>query len=105
MLYVSLLWVFFRANDWTDAWLIIDNIFTNFQSATIIPFFQARATWAVMVAIIVVSHSLPTHWVTAMGRGFVRSNWLVKLLVFVITVQLVIEFMSAEVMPFIYFQF
>lgn len=105
MLYVSLLWVFFRANDWTDAWLIIKNVFTNFQAATIVPFFQARATWAIMVAIIVLTHSIPTRWVTAIGRGFVRSNWVVKLLVFVITVQLVIEFMSAEVMPFIYFQF
>ncbi len=105
MLYVSLLWVFFRAADWGDAWLIIRNIFTNFEPATILPFFEARATWAVMVGIIVLTHSLPTRWVTAVGRAFVRSIWVVKLVVFVVAVQLVIEFMSAEVMPFIYFQF
>ncbi len=105
MLYVSMLWVFFRANDWSDAWLIIHNIFTNFQSATIMPFFQARATWAIMMGIIIVTHALPTRWVSAIGRGFVRSNWIIKLVVFIVTVQLVIEFMSAEVMPFIYFQF
>lgn len=105
ILYVSLLWVFFRAADWHDSWLIIANIFTNFNPATIIPFFEARATWGVMIAIIIVTHALPTRWIAAIGRSFVRSNWVIKLLVFLVTIQLVIEFMSAEVTPFIYFQF
>ena len=43
------------------------------------------------------------------GRGverfFVRSPWVIKLGVFIIAVQLVIEFMTSEVAPFIYFQF
>jgi len=105
IVYVSLLWVFFRADSWADSWLIIKNIFTNFSPAHILPFIQVRWLWLVMMSIIIVSHSVPSRWIDAVGRRFVRSPWIVKLLVFVVVVQLVVQFMSQDVAPFIYFQF
>lgn len=42
MVYVSLLWVFFRADSWTDSWLIIRNIFTNFSLDYVGPFVKVR---------------------------------------------------------------
>ena len=44
-------------------------------------------------------------WADAVGRLFIKLPWLLKLVLFVAVVQLVIEFMSEEVAPFIYFQF
>lgn len=105
IVYVSLLWVFFRADSWFDSWMIIKNIFTNFSLAHILPFVQARWVWLLMMSLIVVFHSVPSRWVDGMGRRFVRSPWVVKFVVFVAVVQLVIQFMSQEVAPFIYFQF
>lgn len=105
MLVVSLLWVFFRAESWTDSWLIIQNIFTNFRWDYIPVFVEVRYMWLVMMIVIIGSHALPRRWYENMSKRFVKSPWIVKLLVFVIVVQLVIQFMSEDVSPFIYFQF
>ncbi|MDE5829698.1 MAG: MBOAT family protein [Duncaniella sp.] len=105
MIFVSLLWVFFRAESWTDSWLIISNIFTNFQAECIVPFLETRWLWVVMMVVIIAAHALPDGTWDRVGELFVRSPWVVKLIVFLIVVQLVIQFMSEEVSPFIYFQF
>lgn len=105
MVFVSLLWVFFRAESWTDSWLIIENIFTNFDPSRIIPFLTTRWIWVVMMAVIIIAHAMPDGFYDSLGARFVRAPWAVKLLLFIVVVQLVIQFMSEEVAPFIYFQF
>ncbi len=105
IVYVSLLWVFFRAESWTDSWLIIKNIFTNFSVAHIAPFLEVRYVWCVMMAVIILSHAMPRRWYDKMGEIFVNSNWIIKILIFIVVVQFVVQFMSEDVAPFIYFQF
>ena len=105
MIYVSLLWVFFRADSWTDSWLIIQNIFTNFSLDYIVPFIKARYVWLVMMTFIIAVHAIPQRWHDRMLDLFVKAPWPVKLFGFIVVVQLVIEFMSENVAPFIYFQF
>lgn len=105
MLFVSLLWVFFRADSWMDSWLIIKNICTNFSLDYVVPFASVRRTWLIMMGVIITAHALPTRWVTGMGNIFVKSPWMVKLAVFVVVVQCVLEFAGEDVAPFIYFQF
>lgn len=103
--YVSLLWVFFRAADFSSSVLIIKNIFVGFDWRQFPQFFEVRRVWCIMMMALVVMHFVPQRWTDACGRIFARSPWIVKLLAFVAVVQLVIEFMSEEVVPFIYFQF
>lgn len=105
MLFVSLLWVFFRAASWTDSWLIIKSIFTDFSLSYAGPFLQVRSTWIVMMLVIIVMHSMPTRWVDTISTAFVKSPWIVKLMLFLVTIQLVLEFAGSDVAPFIYFQF
>lgn len=105
MIFVSLLWVFFRADSWQESLLIIKNIFVDFRPDYIPVFLSVRYVWVVMMAVIVISHSLPRRWYDVMSRWFVNSPWIAKLVIFVVVVQLVIQFMSEEVTPFIYFQF
>lgn len=105
MLYVSLLWVFFRADSWLDSWLIIKNIFTTFSLDYVGPFLSVRSTWVIMMAVIITAHALPARVIDNLGTLFVKSWWVVKLLVFLIVVQLVLEFAGEDVVPFIYFQF
>lgn len=105
MLYVSLLFVFFRADNFVDAWLIIKNIFTNFDIAYLLPFVQVRYVWLIMVAFIIAVHSLPTHFYNRASQWFVESPFAVRLIIFIIAAQLVVQFMSEDVTPFIYFQF
>lgn len=104
-IYVSLLWVFFRAKDFTDSILIIRNIFTDFKVWQIPQFIEARSVWCLMMLILVIMHFVPQRWADTLQISYAKAPWLVKLLVFVLVVQLVVEFMIAEVQPFIYFQF
>lgn len=103
--YVSLLWVFFRAADFESSVLIIKNIFVGFDINQFPQFFEVRMVWCIMMLALIVMHFVPQSWTDACGRVFVKSPWIVKFLVFVAVVQLVIEFMTEEVVPFIYFQF
>lgn len=105
MVYVSLLWVFFRAASWSDSLLIITNIFRDFNLAQLPEFYEARSLWCWMMLALTVMHFTPRRWADWLCDLFVHSPLIVKLLAFLIAVQMVIELMTAEVVPFIYFQF
>ena len=104
-IYVSFLWVFFRAASFEDSILIVKNIFVDFEFRQIPQFFTNRMVWCIMMAVLIIMHFVPQRWADRLQDTFIRSPWIVKLIVFLISVQLVIEFMTAEVQPFIYFQF
>lgn len=103
--YVSLLWVFFRASSFEDSVLVIHNIFVDFQWNQIPQFFEARMVWCIMMMVLIVLHFTPQWLADKVQNAFVHSPWIVKLICFLCVVQLVIEFMTEDVAPFIYFQF
>jgi hypothetical protein len=105
MTFVSMLWVFFRADSWTSSWQIISKIFTDFSISYFIPFIQVHTAWCIMMSVIIIAHALPRSFYAKMEKLFVNLRWWVKFLIFMIVVQLVIQFMSADVAPFIYFDF
>ena len=105
MAVVAALWVFFRADSWADSVTVLASVFRDFSPAYIPAFAAARTLWLILMLVIIVAHALPTgFWVRAQ-KWFVGTPWLVKLLVFVVVVQLVLELRSESVTPFIYFQF
>ena len=61
--------------------------------------------WCIMMLALIVAHFVPQSWADKVQMAYVGAPWIIKVLVFVAVVQLVIEFMSEEVAPFIYFQF
>lgn len=104
-IYVSFLWVFFRAASFEDSILIVKNIFTDFKLNQIPQFFMVRTVWCIMMGALIVMHFVPQRWADSLQFSYIKSPWIVKLVIFLLVVQLVIEFMVAEVQPFIYFQF
>lgn len=104
-IYVSLLWVFFRASSFEDSILIINNIFIDFRWNQIPQFFEARMVWCIMMLSLIILHFTPQWLADKVQYAFVKSPWIVKLICFLCIVQLVIEFMTEDVAPFIYFQF
>lgn len=103
--YVSALWVFFRAADFSDSLLILSNIFQDWDWRKLPVFWDVRTEWCIMVLLLIVCHFVPSRVTQRLSDLFVRSPWIVKILLFIIVVQLVIEYMGEEVAPFIYFQF
>ena len=105
MSFVAALWVFFRADSASDALTIIGRVFSDFDLSYAIPFASARMLWLILMLVIIGAHCLPTDFWGKAGAWFVQTPWIVKLLMFVVLVQAVIELRSEDVTPFIYFQF
>lgn len=103
--FVATLWVFFRADSWQDSVTVLGSIFRDFSPAYLPAFAAARTLWLILMLVIVVAHCLPTGFWDKAAAWFVRSPWVAKLLIFIVTVQLVLELRSEDVTPFIYFQF
>lgn len=103
--FVVLLWVFFRAGSATDALTIIGSVGRGFSLGQINAFAASRMLWLILMAVIVAAHFLPSDFRERSAQWFVRTPWMIKLIVFILTVQCVLELRSADVMPFIYFQF
>lgn len=102
---VAALWVFFRADSFKDSITIISSVFSDFSLSYAPAFASARMLWLILMIIIVVAHAMPTKFWDNASQWFVKSPWIVKLIAFVIVVQLVIELKGEDVAPFIYFQF
>ena len=97
-IYVSLLWVFFRAASFEDSVLIIRNIFVDFQWNQIPQFFEARMVWCVMMLTLIVLHFIPQKYADRCQYVFIRLPWVIKLVIFLVVVQLVIEF-TMDILP------
>ncbi len=87
------------------AWSMISKIATDTDFGYAWPFLKVRYVWVILLVIGFVMHSTPTNWNQKIMEGYVRSPYLLKVFVFVILVQLVVQFKSEDVQPFIYFQF
>ena len=103
--YVSLLWVFFRAASFDDSITLIKSIFINFDFKYLPEIWNVRYEWFIMMGLLIAAHFTPQSWVDKAGRMFIRSPWIVKIVIFLIVVEFVIIYMSSEIAPFIYFQF
>lgn len=103
--FVSLLWVFFRADSFETAWQVIYGTVTRFDVAYFPVFAQVRYTWCAMLLIVFALHFIPKIIYQGLRDWFIDSFWIFKLLIFVAVVQLVIEFAASDVQPFIYAQF
>ena len=103
--FVALLWIFFRADSFHAAGRIIATIFTDFETAYIPVFFTRRFTWCLMLAIIFGLHFVPRRVWDKLRERFIDAHWAVKLLSFIFLIQLVLQFATATVQPFLYSQF
>jgi alginate O-acetyltransferase complex protein AlgI len=103
--FISTMWIFFRANSFTDAWLIITNVFAKFDPQHLLEFITVRYMWCILTGVFFLLHFLPQKFYDSLRKIFINSFWVFKLIIFIIIIQLVLEFSAADVQPFIYFQF
>jgi len=103
--FVAFLWIFFRSSNMTICKEMIANIFTNFDLAYFVPFLQTRTTWVIFICLIFILHNIPQRFYDKMKIWFIHTHWLLKTLLFLVVIQLIIQFSSGEIQPFIYFQF
>jgi D-alanyl-lipoteichoic acid acyltransferase DltB (MBOAT superfamily) len=102
--FVLLMWVFFRAKDFETAMQVFAQL-RNVDVAYAMPFVEVRPLLVGLLGIGYGLHFMPMRWVQAVEAQFIRLPWGVQLIVFILTVQLILQMRQAYVQPFIYFQF
>jgi alginate O-acetyltransferase complex protein AlgI len=103
--FVIFLWIFFRAPSFEKAIEMIRLIGTKFDMAYLLPFWNTRKSFLIMMLVGFAIHAIPVKTFDNLTVRFVRLPFFVKVIAFIVLVQLIIQFKSAGVQPFIYFQF
>ncbi len=86
--------------------IMINKVITNLDFGKYAyAFWQGHQAWVVLMLIGFLMHATPANWNEKLKSKFVNLPYIFKLILFIIVVQLVIEFKSQDVVPFIYFQF
>ncbi len=102
---VAFAWIFFRAKDMKHTFDMISQIFRNFQ-LNLIP--EMILSYYKIFAVILfgyIIHWLPSSFKENYRGYFIKSNIAIKILIAVATIFIIHQFKSAEIQPFIYFQF
>lgn len=98
-------WIFFRNQTFEGSFLMLEQIFTNFQPQIFLQW--ATSYWAVGLLMVLgyVLHFLPQSWSERTQHFVTRSPLVVQALLIVVVIFIVIQVKSSDVQPFIYFQF
>lgn len=103
--FVVLSWGVFRSPDLKTMKDLFHSIFMRMDLSYAEPFFAARTTWCILLSISILSLLVgekPYHHAEA---KFIHWPWIMKLFVFLIVVQIVIELHTSDIQPFLYFRF
>ena len=103
--FVTLCWAIFRSPDLDTAYQLFSGIFTRMDLSYAEPFFAARTTWCILLILSILSLFVGERLYHHIEAKFIYWPWAMKLLIFLLVVQLVIELHTSEIQPFLYFRF
>ncbi|MDB4161033.1 MBOAT family protein [Bacteroidia bacterium] len=103
--FVAFSWMYFRASDMATVDAMVSIIFTDFDFGGI--FSRIVAYWKVFALMLTgyVVHMLPSSLKNRLQWWFTEAPMYVKILIFVLVVFGIYQATSADIQPFIYFQF
>lgn len=103
--YITVAWIFFRAQDMSIATDMLLQIFHHFDISSAKSFIYFRPLWTfifIVAANFLYLQAEDYNWLQAY---FVRLHWVIKLVLFIIVLQLVINMSQDSVQPFIYMKY
>lgn len=102
---VSFAWIFFRARNMEVVGNMLRQIGTNWKWASTFDYIDGYK-WIFLIMLIgFVFHWLPMQWKRLYLKWFIALPWYLKVLIIVVVVFLLFQIQSANIQPFIYFQF
>lgn len=104
-LYVCIAWSFFRAKDLPTLGQMLGKLTGDFCIDYLVPFVNARPGWTCCVVAVMLSYLFSEKMYRRMQARFILLPWIVKLLLFMVCLQIVVEVSQESVQPFIYYQF
>jgi alginate O-acetyltransferase complex protein AlgI len=103
--FVCFAWIFFRSRSFGNAWLILKRITTSFDASLLVHWFNEYQVIAYLIFIGFLAHWQPDSWEKYYQSALRRMPWPVKSLVIAVVIWILYQTKSAELQPFIYFQF
>jgi alginate O-acetyltransferase complex protein AlgI len=103
--FVCLCWILFRADSLATVGTMLSQIFTNFHPEVFPQFIAGYKTVFALMVIGYVLHFLPQHVFDDVRDFVTRSPLVLQALYLVLAILIVVQFKTAGVQPFIYFQF
>ena len=103
--FVCFCWIFFRHASFTDAMSMIQQIGTAFHPELLPQLLAGYPAVFALMALGFVLHFLPDSWEEAGVKTVTRLPLLGKALLLIALIYVVIQMKSADIQPFIYFQF
>ena len=103
--FVCLCWIFFRAESMELAQQMLSQVFTYFHPEVFLQFIFDYQGVSLLMAIGFILHFMPKQVETITRKAVSNSPVLVQALLLVAMIFIIVQVKSAEVQPFIYFQF
>ncbi len=103
--YVVFLWIFFRATNFEHAMQVLGQIVAAFDIRHFAQFITSY--WAVSLLMLLgyALHWIPSQWIERMRGAFISLHWGWKFVVTLVLVLVVLRVQTADLQPFIYFDF
>ncbi len=102
---VAFTWIFFRNQDFSNARLMISQIFGNFSPQLLPQVIYAYRYVFMMICFAFLTHWLPDAWQDRLVLYIKKCGIVGSAVLLVAVIYLVIQIKTSEVQPFIYFQF
>ena len=103
--FVCFCWIFFRATDFQLALGMLTRIGTAFHPELALQFIMGYPVVVILLALGALLHATPVNAYEALRAGFSRAHPLLQAVALSMMIVLVAEFQTADIQPFIYFQF
>ena len=100
--YVCFAWSFFRAKDMAHLTDLYNKIAADFSMDYLVPFFNARTMWTVSVIAVMLTYLVSERQYQRLQARFVTLPWAVKLVLFIVCMQMALQMATEDVQPFIY---
>lgn len=102
---VTFAWIFFRSGTLKDAFNMIHQIGTNLEMGLIPVMISSYYKPFLIMLLGFVVHWLPSSFKESYRGWFIKLNIVVKVILVLVVVFIIYQAKSAEIQPFIYFQF
>lgn len=103
--FVMVLWVFFRADSFSVALQVLHQATSGYSLAMLPAIFQTRSLFCIILLVAVAIHCIPSERFGKVEEMYLRTPFLLRAILFILLIQCMLQLQSADVQPFIYFQF
>jgi D-alanyl-lipoteichoic acid acyltransferase DltB (MBOAT superfamily) len=103
--FVAVMWIFFRAADFNNAFIMLRQILFKTNVFDLIGFIVDRTALFFMLIIGLIIVFMPVFVKITLGKYFNKSPLFLVAIIMILFFQIVLQLKTSEIAPFIYFQF